>query len=46
MDRLNRNSIQWVDAQPEQEGTFWHVPPCVLVKDKDFMLSHERTGAA
>lgn len=46
MDRLNRNSIQRVDAQPGQEGTFWHVPPCVLVKDKDFMLSHERTRAA
>lgn len=40
MDRLNRNSIQWVGAQPEQEGTFWLVPPCVFV-----MLSHERTDA-
>lgn len=46
MDRPNRNSVQWEDAQPEQEGTFWHVPRCVLVKDKDLMLSHERTGAA
>lgn len=39
-DRWNRNSIQCVDAQPEQEGTFWHMPPCVFVKDRDFMLSH------
>lgn len=34
-DRSNRNSIQWVDAQPEQEGTFWHVSPCVFVKDRE-----------